>query len=99
MPVNDERSFRIIGKIIRIKVFFFFFRYRDVDAFSIKERKVLKEEIVTVDRISLDRVNFNSGSESLTLLSTFNITSSREFLFNPTLVTIFNLLSRIRSIQ
>lgn len=98
MLVNDERSFRIIGKIIRIKIFFFF-RYRDVDAFSIKERKVLKEEIVTVDRISLDRVNFNSGSESLTLLSTFNITSSREFLFNPTLVTIFNLLSRIRSIQ
>lgn len=61
------------------------FRYRDVDPL----RALLEEEIVTADRISLDRINFNSGNESLTLLLTFNITSSREFLFNS--VTIFQL--------
>lgn len=85
-------TFRMIGKIQAIfnpkksqAIFNPNFRYRDVDPL----RALLEEEIVTADRISLDRINFNSGNESLTLLLTFNITSSREFLFNS--VTIFQL--------
>lgn len=84
--VNDERYVSNDRKNYTSQIIFNRnFRYRDVDPL----RALLEEEIVTVDRISLDRINFNSGNESLTLLLTFNITSSREFLFNS--VTIFQL--------
>lgn len=89
-------SFRMIGKITRIRMFFCCLDIGDVLHWEAEEEVIRRGNRY---RISLDRVNFNSGNESLTLLLTFNITSSREFLFNSTLVTIFNLPSRIRSIQ
>ena len=80
-PVNDEKYVSNDRKNYTSQAIFRNrnFRYRDVDPL----RALLEEEIVTVDRISLDRINFNSGNESLTLLLTFNITSSRNFSLIP----------------
>lgn len=78
--VNDERYVSNDRKNYTSQAIFNRnFRYRDVDLL----RALLEEEIVTVDWISLDRINFNSGNESLTLLLTFNITSSRNFSLIP----------------